>query len=250
MAAVALRRVPRRTINSATWKRRQARDPFVLEAKRRNLRSRAALKLEHLDHAHRFLPHTGNVVDLGCSPGGWCQVARARVAHGVVVGVDLEPMEAVEGVQFVQADVLKGGVAQSIRPLLTYPSPNASRPAHVVLSDMAPSTTGDPGTDHFRSCDLVLAALELSVALLSPGGAFVAKVFQGQDLRLVQGELSRHFAKVRVAKPRSSRPASREVYLVALGFRVVEEGGPPDAPGVGICTQEDAAVSPSRGRGR
>jgi 23S rRNA (uridine2552-2'-O)-methyltransferase len=157
------------------------------------------------------------VVDLGAAPGGWTQVAVHRVragqsGGGAVIAVDMAEMDPVASAEFVQVDFREEEAAVLIEDKLT-------RPADVVLSDMAPSSSGHAATDHLRIMALAEAALEFAVEVLTPGGTFVCKVLQGGTEPALLKDMKRMFATVRHAKPPASRPESAELYVVAKGFR-------------------------------
>jgi 23S rRNA (uridine2552-2'-O)-methyltransferase len=207
----------KRKPSSQRWLQRHLRDPYVAEARRQGYRSRAAFKLIELDERHRLLKAGMSVVDLGAAPGGWTEVAARRVRAGKpqggrVVAVDLLPMERIVGASILVGDFLDETVAERLKDEL-------AGPADVVLSDMAPNTTGHPGTDHLRIMALAEAAFAFARAVLAPGGTFVCKVFQGGTEAMLLKEIKRCFASVRHAKPPSSRPESAETYLVATNFR-------------------------------
>jgi 23S rRNA (uridine2552-2'-O)-methyltransferase len=200
-------------LSSRRWLERQARDPYVKDAKARGFRSRAAFKLTQLDERFHLLRKGARVVDLGAAPGGWSQVAVRRVgAEGRVVAVDLQAMDPIPGVTVLTLDGTTDAALQAVRDAL-------GGPADVVLSDMAAPATGDRATDHLRIVALAEAALDIARRLLAPGGAFVCKVLQGGATRDLLADVKRDFADVRHAKPPASRADSREVYLVAKGFR-------------------------------
>lgn len=214
--SVAVRNTGRRKPSSTRWLSRQVNDPYVAEAHRRGYRSRAAFKLIGLDDRFRLLRPGQRVVDLGCAPGGWTQVAVERVGsnkgRGIVVGIDLAPTAALPGAVLLLGDVRD--------PALSVALDNAlGRVADIVLSDMAPSTTGHASTDHLRIVALAEDAFELASQILKPGGAFVAKVFQGGAEGALLASLKRGFAQLRHAKPPASRAESAETYVVATGFR-------------------------------
>ena len=202
-----------RTPSSARWLRRQARDPFVAEARRRGLRSRAAFKLLGLDDRFGFLGPGKRVVDLGAAPGGWTQVAAERVAPGGrVVALDAAAMDPVPGVRILCGEIGDAAVVTRLAGAL-------DGPADVVLSDLAAPATGHKATDHLRAVALAEAALAVAERLLAPGGVFVAKVFHGGSDGALLARMKRRFAHVRHAKPPASRAGSGEVYVVARGFR-------------------------------
>lgn len=207
----------KRKPSSQRWLQRHLNDPYVAEARRQGYRSRAAFKLIELDERHRLLKASMSVVDLGAAPGGWTEVATRRVRAGtpqggVVVAIDLLPMDPIFGASILAGDFLDESVAERLKDEI-------GGPAHVVLSDMAPSTTGHPGTDHLRVMALAEAAFAFACEVLAPGGTFVCKVFQGGTEAMLLKEIKRCFASVRHAKPPSSRPESAETYLIATNFR-------------------------------
>ena len=205
-----------RPIGSSEWLRRQLNDPYVQEAKQRGYRSRAAFKLIEIDEKAHLLKPGQRVVDLGAAPGGWTQVAVERVkaqgGQGRVVGADIAEMGAIPGATILHLDFLSDRAPDAVRAAL-------DGPVDVVLSDMAPSTTGHPETDHLRIMNLAETALEFAREVLRPGGAFVAKIFQGGTENALQDELRRSFATVRRIKPPASRSDSAEFYFVATGFK-------------------------------
>jgi len=209
----------RKTDSSRRWLERQLSDPYVREARRQGYRSRAAFKLEQLDDRFRFLGRGRRVLDLGAAPGGWTQVAVGRVgAAGRVVAVDLQAMDPVPGAVVLQKDAADPAVEPLLREAL-------GGAADLVLSDMAAAATGHPDIDHLRVMALCEAAFGLARTLLAPGGAFVAKVLRGGTERELLAALKRDFAQVRHAKPEASRADSREMYVVAQGFRGRAERG-------------------------
>lgn len=206
----------RRSLSSRRWLERQLRDPYVAEARRLGYRSRAAFKLTELDDRFGVLRSGLRVVDLGAAPGGWTQVAVARVRPGArggkVVAVDINPIEPITGAEVVEGDAGLNATLDQVRLLL-------DGPADVVLSDMAPPASGHASADHLRIMGLAEDAFEVARLLLAPGGSFVCKVWQGgTEARLLQ-DLKRCFATVRHAKPPASRAESAEMYVVAKGFR-------------------------------
>ena len=216
-ASVRVKTARRRTTASTRWLQRQLNDPYVAEAKRLGLRSRAAFKLIELDDRYRFLKPGMSVIDLGCAPGGWTQVAVERVKAGTdgggkVVGLDLLPTEPITNAVMFEGDFMADDTPSRLTELL-------SGPADAVLSDMAANTTGHSQTDHLRIIGLAETALDFALQVLSPGGVFVAKVFSGGAEATLLSELKVNFAKVAHFKPPSSRKESAEMYVVAIGFR-------------------------------
>ena len=216
-----------RKLSSTLWLQRQLNDPYVMRAKADGYRGRAAYKIIELDDRFRFLVPGARVVDLGCAPGGWCQVAVDRVnalgakkgkAAGRVLGVDLQEVEAIRGAELHVLDFLEEGADDRVREWL-------GGPADVVMSDMAAAASGHQQTDHLRIIALCEAAAEFAFDVLEPGGTFVAKVLAGG----AEGELLRRlkaaFTRISHVKPPASRKDSSEKYLVATGFR----GAQPEA---------------------
>ncbi len=212
--AVRVRHAGRRKPSSTAWLARQLNDHYVAAARRHGYRSRAAFKLIELDDRFHVLRRGARVVDIGCAPGGWTQVAVERVGpHGVVVGVDRAPTQAIAGAQLLCADLTETTALALVTAAL------GGARADLVLSDMAPPTTGHAATDHLRILALAETAFDLAEQLLAPGGAFIAKVFQGGAEGELLARLKRAFAGVRHAKPPASRAESAETYVVATGFR-------------------------------
>ncbi len=200
-----------RKVSSTLWLDRQLNDPYVARAKAEGYRSRAANKLKELDEKFGLLKKGARIVDLGCAPGGWLQVAAEKGA-GRVVGIDYLTMPHVPGTEHLELDFLDDAAPEKLKSLL-------GGEADLVLSDMAAPTTGHKSTDHARIIGLADAALDFAEDVLAPGGNFVAKVFQGG----AEGELLRRlrqaFTTVKHAKPRASRADSAEMYVVALAFK-------------------------------
>ena len=195
---------------SQRWLARQLNDPYVAAARQQGWRSRAAFKLIELDERFHLIRRGARVVDLGAAPGGWTQVAVKRGAR--VVAVDLLAMDPVSGAVVLQGDFADEAVQERLAAEL-------GGKVDLVLSDMAPNTTGHAATDHVRIVALAEAALEFAMEVLAEGGTFVAKVFQGGAEREMLERLKRHFASVRHAKPPASRKESSELYVVAMGFK-------------------------------
>jgi 23S rRNA (uridine2552-2'-O)-methyltransferase len=199
-----------KTPSSKAWIERQLNDEFVRAAKARGYRSRAAFKLAEIDDRFHLIRPGARVVDLGCAPGGWMQLALERRAS-IVVGVDLLATDPLPPAQLLMMDFTDPACTAALNDAL-------GGPADLVLSDMAPNTTGHRSTDHLRIIDLVEQAAAFAVTVLAPGGAFVAKAFQGGESAEVLARLKRQFASVRNVKPKASRAESSEVYIVATSF--------------------------------
>lgn len=214
--AVRLRTARGRTTAQQKWLQRQLNDPYVARAKRDGLRSRAAYKLSEIDDKYRLLKPGQRIVDLGCAPGGWCQVAAQRVdainGRGKVIGIDLLPVEAIPGADIIEMDFMDEDAPARLKAML-------DGPADIVLSDMAANTTGHRMTDHLRIIGLAEAALDFANEVLKPGGAFLIKLFQGGETANLVMRMKRDFAQVRHVKPSASRADSAELYVLATGFR-------------------------------
>jgi 23S rRNA (uridine2552-2'-O)-methyltransferase len=223
---VRVRTAKGRKLSSTLWLERQLNDPYVAKAKKEGYRGRAAYKILELDDRFRFLVPGARVVDLGCAPGGWCQVAVTRVNAlgekpgkkvGRVLGVDLQVVAPIAGADIHQLDFLADDADAKVKDWL-------GGNADVVMSDMAAAASGHKGTDHLRIIALCEAAAAFAFDVLEPGGTFVAKVLAGGAEDSLQVMLKRTFAKVHNVKPPASRADSSEKFVVATGFR-----GRPDA---------------------
>jgi len=204
-----------RTYSSTLWLKRQLNDPYVARAKAEGWRSRAAFKLLEMDEKFGFLKLGARIVDLGCAPGGWCQVAVKAVGKkGCVAGIDYLKVPAIAGADILELDFLEQEASDRLKALL-------GGKADIVLSDMAEPTTGHKSTDHLRIVALAEAALDFAEDVLSPGGVFVAKVFSGGAEGALLARLKENFTSVKHAKPKASRSDSAEKYVVAMGFRGV-----------------------------
>ena len=208
-----LKTARKRSLSSQKWLERQLNDPYVARAKREGYRSRAAFKLLEIDEKFHILKPGQKIVDLGAAPGGWSQIAAKKVGpKGRIVGIDLLPIDPMAGVEFIQLDFLDESAPGRLVEML-------GGPADLVMSDMAANTTGHKKTDHLRIIGLAEAAIYFAREILAPGGAFVAKVFQGGTENQLLNDLKRDFAVVRHVKPAASRADSAELYVLATGFR-------------------------------
>lgn len=213
----------KRTKSSKAWMREHVNDPYVRRAKQEGYRCRAAYKLLEIDGKDRLLKPGMTVVDLGAAPGGWSQVAAARVGpRGRVVAVDLLELAPIPGVTMIQGDFQEREVASQVEAAL------GGRPVDLVICDMAPNMNGIRVSDQARSFELAELALEFCERHLKPGGCFLVKVFQGAGFEAFVREMRGRFRKVAVRKPKSSRNRSNENYLLGSGRRAAS-----DIPGTG-----------------
>ncbi len=205
-----------RSKSSVRWLQRQLNDPYVALSKKEGYRSRAAYKLIELDEKFNLLKPGKSVLDLGAAPGGWTQIAVAKTKSPEdaprVVGIDLLPIAPIAGATLMQLDFMADHAPDAIRALI----PGG---VDVVLSDMAPNTTGHGATDHIRIIALLEAAYPFAIEVLKPGGAWVAKVFQGGAEKDLLKQMKADFEVVKHAKPKASRADSSEMYVVATGFK-------------------------------
>ncbi len=208
---VRVKKTKNRTPASRAWLERQLNDPYVIAAQAQGYRSRAAFKLIELDDKFKLLRKGARVLDLGAAPGGWTQVAVQRGAHSVLA-LDLLPIDPIAGATILQGDFNDPAMPEILTGAL-------GGKADLVMSDMAPNTTGHTATDHLRIMGLAELALDFAMEVLAEGGTFVAKLFQGGSEGTMLNTLKRHFASVKHAKPPASRKGSSELYVVATGFR-------------------------------
>ncbi|MBT6865240.1 MAG: RlmE family RNA methyltransferase, partial [Planktomarina temperata] len=203
------------------WLERQLNDPYVKRAQADGYRGRAAYKILELDDKFRFLVPGARVVDLGCAPGGWCQVAVKRINAlgtrqgkkiGTILGVDLQEVESIPGAEIHVLDFMEDDADAKVKAWL-------DGPADVVMSDMAAASSGHKQTDHLRIIALCEAAAYFAFDVLTPGGTFVAKVLAGGAEGELQALLKQKFTKVMNMKPPASRSNSSEKFVVATGFR-------------------------------
>jgi 23S rRNA (uridine2552-2'-O)-methyltransferase len=200
--------------SSKAWLKEHRDDPYVQQAQREGYRSRACYKLLELQQKDRFIRSGMTVLDLGSAPGGWSQVAVARVGdHGKVIASDILPMDGLAGVTFIEGDFTELKVFDGIVAALD------GKRVDVVISDMAPNMSGVSAVDQPRAIYLVELALDMAQQVLAPGGTFVTKVFHGEGFDQIFQATRGRFTKVLTRKPKASRPRSREVYMVATGFR-------------------------------
>lgn len=213
---VRVKTAKKRTLASTIWLERQLNDPYVAQAKLEGYRSRAAYKLLEMDDKYKLLKPGQHIIDLGAAPGGWAQVAAARVAsvhgRGRVIGIDLLNIEPIPGVEFSVMDFLADDAPEKLKAQL-------GGLADGVLSDMAANAMGHRPTDHLRIVALAELAGHFAFEVLAVGGFFVAKVLQGGTENQLLVLLKKRFGVVRHVKPEASRAGSAELYVLATGFR-------------------------------
>jgi len=199
--------------SSRSWRERQERDPYVLQARKDGWRSRAVYKLEQIDQKERLLKPDMVCVDLGSSPGSWSQYVTEKLnGKARIIAVDLLPMDSLPDVEFVQGDFQDDAIFEQLLQAV------GEGGADLVMSDIAPNITGTKAVDQPRSMYLVELALDMARRVLKPRGNFVCKVFQGEGFDEFVRDARNSFERVRVFKPKASRAGSREVYLVARNF--------------------------------
>lgn len=210
---VNVKTAAKRSNSSARWLARQLNDPYVARAKKEGYRSRAAFKLIELDEKFHLLKPGMRIVDLGCAPGGWTQVAVQKIgAQGKVVGCDLLEVAPIPNAALIVQDFLADDAPEVMKHLL-------GGKADLVMSDMAANTTGHTPTDHIRIIHLCELAYAFATEVLAPGGAFICKVLKGGTESILLKQMQKDFTTVKHAKPNASRADSAESYVVAMGFR-------------------------------
>ncbi len=210
---VNVKTAAKRSNSSQRWLARQLNDPYVTKAKQEGYRSRAAFKILELDEKYHLLKPGMKVVDLGCAPGGWSQVAVAKVGPGgKVIGCDLLEVPEIPGAELIVLDFLAEEAPDILKKML-------GGKADFVMSDMAANTTGHGPTDHIRIIHLCELAYQFATEILEQGGSFTCKVLKGGTETMLLKQMQRDFATVKHAKPKSSRSDSAESYVVATGFR-------------------------------
>lgn len=203
----------RRSGSSQRWKERQQADPYVERARREGWRARAVYKIQEIDKRERLLRHGQLVVDLGASPGSWCQYAADRIGpNGRIIAIDLLPMEPIVSVEFILGDFSDTATVELLEARC------GAQAADLVMSDMAPNISGNRAIDQPRSMQLADEALWFARHVLRPGGDFLIKLFQGSGSDQFVAETRVSFDRVKLLKPRASRTGSREIYLLARGY--------------------------------
>ena len=192
------------------YRMRDQKDYYYWLAKRKGYRSRASFKLLQMNKTFKLIKEGDKVLDLGASPGGWSQVA-VELGASLVVAVDINPMKPIEGVEFIKGDITKSETIEKIREI--------SDEFDVVMSDASPKISGIWTIDHLRSVDLALASFRIAKELLKPGGNFIVKIFQGEEIQNVFNEFKKYFRFKKFHSPKASRKKSAEIYFVGKGFK-------------------------------
>ncbi|MGL6177313.1 MAG: 23S rRNA (uridine(2552)-2'-O)-methyltransferase RlmE [Vibrionaceae bacterium] len=201
--------------SSGRWLKEHFDDKYVKEAQKKGFRSRAIFKLDEIQGKDKLLRPGMTVVDLGAAPGGWSQYAAEQVGtHGVIIACDILPMDSLPGVSFLQGDFREEAVLNALLERI------ADKPVDMVMSDMAPNMSGNLVSDQARAMYLVDLALDMCQQVLVAGGSFIVKVFQGEGFDNYLAQVRALFDTVKIRKPDSSRARSREVYIVATGYKL------------------------------
>lgn len=204
-----------RSASSKRWLQEHLNDKYVKEANKRGLRSRAYFKIEELQNKDKLMPKGGTVVDLGAAPGGWSQFAVKELGDsGTVIACDILQMDPIAGVDFLRGDFREADVLEALLNRID------GKNVDLVMSDMAPNLSGNDTVDQAQSMYLVELALDMCHQVLKPNGKFVVKVFQGEGFDQFMQDVKSAFKVVKIRKPESSRARSREVYLVATGYKL------------------------------
>lgn len=203
-----------RSKSSNRWMQEHFDDEYVLAAKKQGYRSRAVFKLKEIQEKDQLIKPGMNIIDLGAAPGGWSQFARQLIGKkNKLVALDILPMDALDGVDFIQGDFREVAVLDQLHAVLD------GVPVHLVMSDMAPNMSGNKGVDQPRAIYLGELALDTAKSVLTKDGSFLVKLFHGEGFEMFLNEVNRSFAKVVIRKPKASRSRSNEVYILAKGFK-------------------------------
>jgi len=203
-----------RSKSSSRWMQEHFEDEYVIMAQAQGYRSRAVFKLKEIQDKDQLIKPGMNIVDLGAAPGGWSQFARQLLGKkNKLVALDILPMDALDGVDFIQGDFREEMVLEQLFAVLQ------GAPVNLVMSDMAPNMSGNKGVDLPRAIYLGELALDAAKTVLSKDGSFLVKLFHGEGFESFHNEVQRHFSKVVIRKPKASRSRSNEVYILAKGFK-------------------------------
>jgi 23S rRNA (uridine2552-2'-O)-methyltransferase len=201
-----------RKLSSTRWLQRHINDPYVEQAKKERYRSRAAYKLLEVEEKFRILSGVSRIIDLGAAPGSWSQVVKRKHASAHIVGVDLQSIDEMPGITFIQGDFCEQEIQDRINEVMP-------QMADLIISDMAANACGDRQIDHLRIVGLIEAAYEFAQEKLVPGGAFVAKLLRGGEEPELLKKLRVDFTTVKLFKPKASYSDSAEIFLICTGFR-------------------------------
>ena len=203
-----------RSKSSSRWMQEHFEDEYVKMAQTQGYRSRAVFKLKEIQEKDQLIKPGMNIIDLGAAPGGWSQLARELMGKkDKLIALDILPMEAIDGVDFIQGDFREEDVLNGLYEILN------QAPVSLVMSDMAPNMSGNKAVDQPRAIYLAELALDTAKAVLSKNGSFLVKLFHGEGFEAYYQDVQRHFTKVIIRKPKASRPRSNEVYILAKGFK-------------------------------
>lgn len=203
-----------RSKSSSQWMQEHFEDEYVKAAQAQGYRSRAVFKLSEIQEKDHLIKAGMNIVDLGAAPGGWSQYAQQRLGKGnKLIALDILPMEAIDGVDFIEGDFREQAVMDELFNVLD------GLAVHLVMSDMAPNMSGNKAIDQPRSLYLCELALDTTKTVLAKNGSFLVKVFQGEGFEAFHRDVQQCFNKVVIRKPKASRPRSNEVYILAKGFK-------------------------------
>jgi 23S rRNA (uridine2552-2'-O)-methyltransferase len=203
-----------RSKSSSRWMAEHFEDEYVKMAQAQGYRSRAVFKLKEIQEKDQLIKPGMNIVDLGAAPGGWSQFARQLLGKkNKLIALDILPMDALEGVDFIQGDFREESVMEELFIALE------GLPVDLVMSDMAPNMSGNKGVDQPRAIYLGELALDTAKTVLMKNGSFLVKLFHGEGFEAIHSEIQRSFTKVAIRKPKASRPRSNEVYILAKGFK-------------------------------
>ena len=200
--------------SSKNWLIHKHRDQYFKKSKTQGYRSRSAFKLIEINKKFKFLNKGSFIVDLGCSPGGWSQVASKETSSGKILSIDIKDMENITNVKFIKDDFLNNDIYDKISTFF-------NRKIDVVLSDMATNTSGNKSLDSYRTGELCLEAINLSLKVLNKHGVFVSKVFMGSIFNDIQINAKKSFKKIVIFKPDSSKKVSKEIYIYCKGLRKI-----------------------------
>jgi 23S rRNA (uridine2552-2'-O)-methyltransferase len=199
---------------SKNWLNRQKKDPFIRQSKIQGFRSRSAFKLIEMNEKFKFINKNTNMLDLGSSPGGWSQVASKKINNGKILAIDIKPMEKIENVQFLEADITNFDIYSKIYSYF-------KKKIDLVISDMAANTTGNKNLDSYRTGELCIKAMDLAQKILNQDGVFLSKFFMGSTFKEIDEKANKCFKKVIKYKPSPSRQESKEIYIYCKGISKV-----------------------------